>query len=99
IEPTAVGADNRIGAASTRFDSIFAHPLIANAGAALAKNATLRIVGHHGRKISFGLIVLLFDEALFETTPVKRHLLQFTLAAAIADGTIERMIGEQKFEH
>src|SRR5437762_2221589 len=99
VEPAAVGTDNSICSASAGFNSVLAHPLIANTRASFAENAALRVVCHHGRKILFGIIVFLFGETLFESAPIKRHLLQFALTTAIADGTIERMIGKQKFEH
>src|SRR2546428_817650 len=78
VEPAAVGSNYRIGAASACFDSIFAHPFITDTRAALAENAALRIVGHHRREVFFRVVVFLFGEALFESTPVKRHLLQLT---------------------
>ena len=99
IQPAAISPDNRVGAPITGFDRFFAHPFIANAGATLAENAALRIVCHHRRKITFGPRVLVFDEAFFEIAPIKSQLLQLALAAAIADGTIERVIRQQKLEH
>src|SRR5262249_961981 len=84
IKPAHVRADNGVCAAAAGFDRLFAHPLVANARAALAENAALRIVRHHRREIALGVVVLAFGEAFFEAAPVKRHLLQLTLAAAIA---------------
>src|SRR6476659_11399940 len=99
VEPAAIGSDHSSSAAATGFDRIFAHPFVANARAAFTENAALRIVCHHRREVSFGLVILFFGETLFQSTPIKGHLLQFAFAAAIAYWTIERMIGQQKFEH
>src|SRR5262249_14432244 len=38
-------------------------------------------------------------ETFFQPAPVKRHFLQFAFTTSIADGTIERVIGEQKLGH
>ena len=42
---------------------------------------------------------LFFDEAGFVEAVAERHVLQFALAAFVADGTIERVIREQEFDH
>jgi hypothetical protein len=99
VKPAAVGSDYRIRTAAAGFDRVFAHPLIANASAAFAEDATLRIVRNHRRKVSLRIIVFLFSEPLFQAAPIESHLLQFTLATAIADGTIKRMICQQKLQH
>ena len=99
VEPAAVSSNDCIRAATTGFDGVFAHPLVADARATFAENATLRIVCDHRRKIFLGMVVFLLSEAFFETAPVERHLLQFTFATAIADGAIKRMIGQQKLDH
>src|SRR5687767_1759522 len=77
IEPSEIGADDGVRAAPTRFDCVFTHPLVADACAAFAENATLRIVCNHRREISLGVVVLLLSEPFFQAAPVKRHLLQF----------------------
>src|SRR5439155_25805929 len=99
IQPTTISSDHSVCAAIARFDGLLAHPFIAHSGATLAENATLRIVGDHRRKILLRLGILPFNEALFEIAPIERELLQFALAAAIAHGTIKRVIREQKLEH
>ncbi len=99
IEPAEIRADDGVRAAPAGFDRVFAHPLVANARAAFAENAALRIVCDHRREISLGVVVFLFGETFFEAAPVERHLLEFTLTTAIADRTIERMIREQKLRH
>src|SRR5580765_6054340 len=99
VQPATERADDGVRAAIAGFDGLFTHPFVAHARATLAENATLRIVGDHGRKILLRLRVLPFDKALFQVAPVKSQLLQLTLATPIAHRTIERMIREQKFEH
>src|SRR6266850_5489569 len=99
VEPAAVGSDYGIRAAAAGFDRVFPHPFIADACAAFAEDATLRIVCHHRREVLLGIVIFLFSEPLFQAAPIKSHLLQFTFAAAIANGAIKRMICEQKFQH
>src|SRR5205807_2681194 len=99
IQPAAERADDRIRAPITGFNRLLAHPFVADPRATLAENATLRIVCHHRRKISLCLRILFFDETFFEIPPIESKFLQFTLAAAIAHGTIKRMIREQELEH
>src|SRR5436190_12988519 len=71
IQPTAESADYRIRAAIAGFDGFFAHPLVAHTRAALAENASLRIVSDHRRKILLRLGVLAFDEPLFQIAPIE----------------------------
>src|SRR6185295_8974025 len=76
VKPAAVRSNNRVRSASTGFDGILAHPFVADTSATLAENAALRIVGHHRRQVSLGLVILFLGEAFFESTPVKGQLLQ-----------------------
>ena len=99
IQPAAISSDYRVRAPIAGFDSVFAHPFVADARASFTQYAALRIVGDHRRKIFLGMIILLFREALFEIAPIKRQLLQLAFAASIAHRTIKWMIGEQKLEH
>src|SRR5205085_8428722 len=94
VEPAAVSSDDGICAAPASFNSILAHPLVADARAAFTQDAALRIVCHNRREILFGRRVLALRETLFQAAPIKRHLLQLALAAAITDRTIERVISE-----
>src|SRR3954462_15702880 len=80
VQPAAKGADDGIRAPIAGFDRLFAHPLITDARATLAENATLRIVSHHGREIFLRLSVLAFYEALFEIAPVESQFLQLAFA-------------------
>src|SRR5437773_12497416 len=75
IQPATESADDRVRSPIAGLDRFFTHPLVADARAALAENATLWIVGDHGGKICLRLRVLTFDEALFEVHPVKGQFL------------------------
>ena len=86
-------------AAPAGLDGVLAHPLVADARAAFAEDAALRVVGDDGREEFFGRVVLPLGEALFEIAPVEDHLLQLALAAAVADGAVERVVGEQELDH
>src|SRR2546421_10836010 len=88
IQPAAKRADDCIGAAIAGFDCFFTHPLVADARAALAQDAPLRIVRDHRRQILLGLRVLTFDESFFKIAPIKSQLLQLALTTAIAHWTI-----------
>src|SRR5207248_2343274 len=99
IQPAAERADDRVGSAIAGLDRFFTHPLIAHARAALAQDATLRIVRDHRRKIALGLRVLSFDESFFQVAPIKSQFLKLAFTSAIANWTIERMIRQQKLEH
>src|SRR5262245_43565796 len=99
IEPAQISAHNRVRAATASSNGVFAHPLVAYASASLTKNAALRIVCDHRREISFSVVVLLFSKAFLEASPVEGHLLEFTFASPIADGTIQWVVREKKFGH
>src|SRR5437764_12189817 len=99
IQPAAERADDRVGATIAGFDRFFTHPLVADARAALAQDATLRIVGDHGRKISFRFRVLRLDESFFQVAPMKSELLKLAFTSTIAHRAIERVIRQQKLEH
>ena len=99
IQPAAERADDGVRAAISGFDRFFTHPFIADARATLAEDAALRIVCHHWGKIFFRMVVFLFGKAFFQIAPVESQLLQFALAAAIADRAIEWVVGEQELDH
>ena len=70
------------------------------AGAAGALNAALAVEQHQVRN-GDGLleVALLFDEAGLAGAVGQRLVLQRALAALVADGAVERMVGEQELEH
>ena len=99
VQPAAKRADDRVRSAIAGFDGFFTHPLVANTRATLAENAPLRIVGDHRRKVSLRFRILSLREALFQVSPIESQFLQFTLAAAITDRAVERVIRQQELEH
>src|SRR5713226_6229637 len=99
IQPATISSNDGVRAPIAGFDRIFAHPLVADARATLAEDAALRIVCDHRGKIFFRIVVFLFGKAFFQVAPVESHLLQFALAAAVADRAIEWMISEQELHH
>ncbi len=62
----------------------------------MQRGASKKTTGDHcfSRRVQ-----LLFGEAAFARAVAEDHVLQFALAALVADRAIERMIGEQEFEH
>src|SRR5215204_2074732 len=99
VEPAAVRADDGVRSAPSGLNGVLAHPLVADARAALAEDAALRVVGDDGREEFLGRVVLPLGEALFEVAPVEDHLLQLALAAAVADGAVERVVRQQELDH
>ncbi len=75
------------------------HAFIADAHAAEAQDAARSIVINQRRPLFFGIVQLFFGEAAVIEAVAESHVLQFALAALVADGAIERMIGEQELDH
>jgi hypothetical protein len=95
----AVRNDRRLRAALTDAERLHVHALVANAHAAEAQNAARRVVVHRVRPLLLGLVALLLVEAALVRAVGEDHVLQFALAALVAHRAIERMIGEQEFQH
>src|SRR4051794_32536306 len=81
VEPAAVSSNDSVRAAPACFNRIFAHPFVADARAAFAENAALRVVRHNRREIFFRLRVLALGKTLLKAAPIESHLLQLALAA------------------
>ena len=95
----AVRNDHRLRAASAHAERLDVHALVAHAHAAETQNAARRVVINRFRPLLLGLMALFFVEAALVRAIRENHVLQFALAALVAHGAIERMIGEQKFQH
>ncbi len=93
-----VGRDLGDGATVDDAERADAHAFVADAHAAEAEDATRAIVEDDGRPLFFVDVQLVFGEAAFAGSVAKDHVLQFALAAFVADGAIERMVGEEEFE-
>ena len=94
-----VGRDFRNHAAVDHAQRVHAHAFVADAHAAVAQNAARRIEEHHRRKLLFVHVDLGFGEAAFARAVAEHHVLQFALAAFVAHRAIQRMVGEQEFQH
>ena len=81
-----------MNAARADAERFHVHAFIADAHATEAHDAARRIVINQRRPFFFGIVQLFFSEAAVVEAVAERHVLQFALAALVADGTIERMI-------
>ena len=94
-----VRQNHGIHAARTNAQRLHIHAFIANAHAAEAQNAPRRIVINQRRPLFFRVVQFFLVEAAMVEPVAKSHVLQFTLAAFVANGTIERMIRKQELDH
>ena len=84
---------------SAHAERLDVHALIAHAHAAETQNASRRVVINRFRPFLLGLMALFLVEAALVRAVRENHVLQFALAALVAHRAIERMIGQQKFQH
>ena len=75
------------------------HAFAANAHAAVAEDAARAIEVDDRRPLLLFAMVLDVDELRFGGAVLEGHVLQFALAAGVADRAIQRMIAEQQFQH
>ena len=94
-----VRQNHGIHAARTNAQRLHVHAFIANAHAAEAQNAPRRIVINQRRPFFFRVMQFFFIEAAVVQPVAKSHVLQFALAALVANRTIERMIRKQELDH
>jgi hypothetical protein len=94
-----VGSDLAGHAAVDDAKRAHAQALSADAHAAEAQDAARRIEEDHGGELLLGGVDFFFRVAAFASAVTERHVLQFALAALIADGAIQRVVGEQELEH
>ncbi len=74
------------------------HAFAAHAHAAVAENAARAVeVDGRGPLLLFAMLLGLDVEA-FTCAVLEGHVLQFALAASVADGAVERMVAEQEFD-
>ncbi len=95
----AVGDDDAVCAAHADPKRLHVHALIANAHAAEAEDAARGVVINELGPFLFGPVKLFFDEAAGIRAVAEDHVLQFALAALVADGAIQRVIGQEEFQH
>src|SRR5690242_19452190 len=95
----AVGNDDAVRAAHADAKGFHVHAFIANAHAAEAQNAAGSVVVNEFRPLFFGAMNFFFDEAAGIRAVTENHILELAFAALVAHRAVERVIGEQKFEH
>ena len=100
FDPAAERTDQSGRAAIDRGDREFVHPFFADARAAFADYAALRVVVNEGRDLALEeilLVAVLRARAVF--AEAVGLILQFALARPVADRAIHRMVREQEFDH
>ena len=95
----AVGNDLAVRAAEGDAQRVDVHALVADADAAVAKNAARPVVVDKARKLLLLMMQLPLHEACFRGPVAEHHVLQFALAALVADWAVKRMVGEQELKH
>src|ERR1700722_5377631 len=91
--------DDRTHAAALHPQRPNVHGLAADAHAAVTQNATRPVEEHNRRPLLFLLMILRLHEFRFRGAVRKCHVLQFALAARVADRTVQGMIPQQHLDH
>ncbi len=100
LEVVATVRDNdAVCAAHAHAERLHVHTLVANAYAAETQNASGSVVVDQLRPLFFGTVDFFFDEAARIGAIAEDHVLEFAFAALVADGAVERVVGEKKLEH
>src|SRR5689334_24496662 len=94
----AVGDDDGVRAAHADAERLDIHTFIAYTDAAETENAAGRVVVDKFRPFFFRAVNFFFDEAAGIRAIAENHVLQFALAAFVANGAVEGVIGKQKFQ-
>src|SRR5262249_33477287 len=95
----AIGNDDAVGATHAHAERLYVHAFVAYAHAAETQDAARRVVVDEVRPLLFGSMNLFLDETRGVCAVTKDHVLQFALAAFVADRAIEWVIGEQELQH
>ncbi len=94
------GGDVGVVAAAVEVDQRIAGHLVGEAGAAVAQDAALAVeVDDVADRDRLLVVALLLDEAALAGAVAERLVLQGALAALVAHRAVERVVGEQQFEH
>ena len=91
--------DHGIHSARADAEGLYVHAFVAYAHAAEAENAARRIVIDQRRPFLLGSVEFFLDETGLVEAVAEGHVLQFALAAFVANGAIERMVREQELDH
>src|SRR5580700_3977115 len=94
-----VRRDDRTHAAVLHPERPNVHAFSADAHAAIAQNATRTVKVDDWRPLLLFAVILNVDELGFGSAVGESHVLQFTLAAGIADRTVKGMVAEEQLHH
>src|SRR6476469_6297593 len=94
-----IRGDHGTGAAKLHAERGDVHAFTADAHTAIAEDAARAIKEHHRGPLLLFFMKLAFHIARLGRAVFERHVLQFAFAAGIADGAIQGMVAEQKFDH
>src|SRR5690348_4244410 len=91
--------DDGMYSARAHAERLDVHSFVADTHAAEAQDAARRVIINDRRPFLFGIVQLFLDEPAVVHAVSECHVLQFTLAALVADRAIEWMVREDVFEH
>ena len=95
----AIRNDHAVRAAHPHAQRFHVHAFIAYAHAPEAQDAARCVVINQFRPFFLRPVNLFFHEAAGIRTVAEDHVLQFALAAFVAHRAIQRVVGQQKFQH
>ncbi len=93
-----VRRDERNGSAVDDAESADPHAFVADANAAEAENAARAVIENYRGPLLLVDVEFGFGEAAFAGAVAEHHVLQFALAALVADRAVEGVVGQQEFE-
>ncbi len=93
-----VGRDDGTDAAILNAERPDVHAFAAHASAAVAEDAARPVVEDCGRPLLLFAVLLGLGVEALAGAVLEGHVLQFALAACVADRAVERMIAEQQFD-
>ena len=94
-----VGRDFGDDAAVDDAQRLHAHAFVADAHAAVAEDAARRIEEDYRRELLLRRVHLGLGVAALAGAVAEHHVLQLALAALVAHRAIQRVVGEQQFQH
>ena len=97
--PRAVGGDRSAHAAILHSQRPHVHALAADADAAVAEDAARAVVVDGRRPLLLLAVVFGLGVEAFPGAVLEGHVLQFALAAGVADRAVERVVAQQQLDH
>ena len=98
VGSNVVGGDDGDDAAILHADGPHVHALTAHADAAVTEDAAGAVVVDGGRPLLLVAVRLGLGVKAFACAVLEGHVLQFALAAGIADGAVEGVVAKQEFD-